>query len=46
MLYQRYGLRPLVITTLLAFCSVPAFAERPMTVKDAATLKRGDAKQF
>jgi hypothetical protein len=44
MLYQECELRPLVLTTLLAFSSAPAFAERPMAVGDAGTLERGGAK--
>ena len=44
MSHRKSGLRPIVLASLFAFCSAPAFAERPMTVDDAGTLERGGAK--
>ncbi len=44
MSHRKSGLRPIVLVSLFAFCSAPAFAERPMAVDDAGTLERGGAK--
>jgi hypothetical protein len=44
MSHRKSGLRPIVLASLFAFCSAPAFAERPMAVDDAGTLERGGAK--
>ena len=30
MSHRKSGLRPIVLASLFAFCSAPAFAERPM----------------
>lgn len=44
MSFRKSGLRPIVLSTVFALCSAPAFAERPMAVDDAGTLERGGAK--
>ena len=44
MSHRKSGLRPIVLASLFAFCSAPAFAERSMAVDDAGTLERGGAK--
>ena len=42
MSHRKSGLRPIVLASLFAFCSAPAFAERPMAVDDAGTLEHLD----